>query len=167
MKLSISKLTMALLLVGAASTANANLIDNPDRLPQYVENGLTLINVDASAEQKDPLLTVTTITFPQNVSTVGQALNYVLLRTGYTLIAPSQLTASANRLMQLPLPLVQRSVSQVTVRNLIDTLIGDGFDYRVDPVMRTVKIICPADLVGIEPIHKEKPFKFLVGSNNR
>ncbi|WP_318441737.1 PFGI-1 class ICE element type IV pilus protein PilL2 [Photobacterium leiognathi] len=167
MKLSKSKIATALLLVSAATTANANLIDNPDRLPQYVENGLTLINVDAPAEQKDPLMTVTSIVFPQNVTTVGQALNYSLLRTGYTLIAASQLTPSANRLMQLPLPLVQRDIKQVTVRNLIDTLIGDGFDYRVDPVLRTVKIICPADLVALDPPNQEKPFRFLIGSNNR
>lgn len=167
MKFSKSKIATALLLLSATTTASANLIDNPDRLPQYVENGLTLINVDAPTELKDPLMTVTSIVFPQSVTTVGQALNYSLLRTGYTLIAPSRLTPSASRLMQLPLPLVQRDIKQVTVRNLIDTLIGDGFDYRVDPVLRTVKIICPADLVPLEPIHKEKPFKISIGSNNR
>lgn len=145
MKFSFPKLTIAIALLASAGGAFANQLDNPNQLPQYVENGLTVINVDATTEQKDPLLTITSITFPQQINLIGQALNYSLLRTGYTLGNVNQMTPHVMRLMQLPLPLVQRNVEQITVRNLISTLIGDGYDYRVDPVNRTINIICPAD----------------------
>lgn len=145
MKFSLPKVTIAVTLLMSAGGAFANQIDNPNQLPQYVENGLTVINVDALTQQKDPLLTVMSISFPQQISTIGQALNYSLLRTGYTLGSTEKMTNNVIRLMQLPLPLVQRQIEQITVRNLISMLIGAGYDYRVDSVSRTVNIICPTE----------------------
>ncbi|HIF9337710.1 PFGI-1 class ICE element type IV pilus protein PilL2 [Photobacterium damselae] len=145
MKSNTSKLFVAIALLATSQASLANTQNNPNHLREYVTNGLTIVNVDANIQQKDPLQTVATIHFPQQISTVGQALNYLLMRTGYTLAEKTKMGSHSLRLLQFPLPLVQRSLELVTVNNAIQTLIGQGYTYKVDHINRTILITCPAD----------------------
>ncbi|WP_305845460.1 hypothetical protein [Photobacterium leiognathi] len=140
-----SKLLVVVALLASSQACLANTQSNPNNLNEFVTNGLTVVNVDADIQQKDPLQTVATINFPQQVSTVGQALNYLLLRTGYTLAPKSEMKDHSLRLLQMPLPLVQRKLDLITVNNAIQTLIGQGYSYTVNYIDRTILINCPAD----------------------
>ena len=64
-----------LVLLTTSSISNAQNI--------YIEDGLSLVKVGAESRQEDPISNISSITFPVTLKTIGQAVNYSLLPTGY------------------------------------------------------------------------------------
>src|SRR5690606_15968085 len=74
----------------------------------------------------------------QAVESVGAALNYTLMRTGYRLVENDALTPSARAFLQLPLPESQRRMGPYQVRTILATLLGPAWALHIDPVTRQV-----------------------------
>jgi conjugative transfer region protein (TIGR03748 family) len=72
------------------------------------------------------------------VQTVGQALDYTLMRTGYRLVDPSALEPQAARLLDMPLPESQRVVGPYRVRTVLEVLTGQNWRWNEDPLQRQV-----------------------------
>lgn len=101
----------------------------------------TSINTSPSRGQTNPLLTVVSFAFPPSIKTVGQAINYTLEQTGYSMVGVSELPEQTKTMLTLPLPNVQRKFQYVEVRNALSSLAGDAFRLLVDPVTRQITFV--------------------------
>ena len=88
----------------------------------------------------DPLAVFVHLSYPrQGVVTVGDAVRYTLLRTGWSL-QPDKLQPDASGFLQLPLPESQRTMGIYRVRDVLQALVGDTWRWTEDPVQRKLWI---------------------------
>jgi type IV pili sensor histidine kinase/response regulator len=120
-----------LVLSGAAF---ASAVADPEsvRVARYTER------VGAETAERDPLAVVASLRFPREVvSNVGDALRYLLQRTGYGLAAADPDTG---HLFQLPLPESQRQLGPHPVQVLAQILAGNGYQVCVNPRTRVLTV---------------------------
>lgn len=101
-------------------------------------------------EQLNPLKVVISTTIPSELTSVGQAINYMLLRSGYNLADTRVLSDDAVALLRLPLPDVHRTIGPVTLDVALRGLAGDSFELVVDPVHRIIGYELSTRIVRIE-----------------
>lgn len=100
---------------------------------------------DASAS--DPLSVVATVGFPRShVQSVGEAVRYLLARTGYQLIPDELLDERSRALLALPLPESHRQLGPYRVDAMLQVLLGAPWQLQVDRLARTVRF-APAEPV--------------------
>jgi len=91
------------------------------------------------AAQADPLAAVVQLGMPRTtVRTVGEAIAYLLLRTGYRLAAPEVMDPQARAVLDMPLPEVHRRLGPYTVRTALSVLMGSPYVLSVHPTQRLV-----------------------------
>ena len=91
------------------------------------------------ASQVNPLLTVQQMPFPQEVSTVGDAIVYWLQYSGFKLADESRLLPVFKTLMKQPLPQVDRNFGPLTIQDGLIVLAGQSeFTLVQNPLTRTV-----------------------------
>tara|TARA_R110002020_G_scaffold142060_3_gene314021 strand:- start:31781 stop:32287 length:507 start_codon:yes stop_codon:yes gene_type:complete len=96
----------------------------------------TLVELVPEAAQQDLLLQVIDVSMPATLpATVGDALRYVLLRSGYTLCAADP---DAAALHHLPLPAAHLRLGPLFLRDALLTLAGPAWELQVDDVARRV-----------------------------
>ena len=88
--------------------------------------------------QADPLATVVTVVFPDELTTVNEALHHLLRRSGYRLAAPEASDPAFAGLADEPLPEVHRRLGPITVMHALNTLAGPAWHLAIDPVHRLV-----------------------------
>lgn len=91
-----------------------------------------------SAHQQDLLNQTFQMRFPPFVKTVGNAMNYLLQMSGYSLVSTNLLIPSVKQLMLLPLPESHCMLGPLTVKEGLLTLAGKPFGLLVDPVHRLI-----------------------------
>ena len=97
------------------------------------------VSLNATPAQSAPLLAVSQFTFNPEVRTVGQAVSQVLAGSGFALVPAPKLTVAAREVLKKALPVTQRKLGPISVRDALTTLMGDGvFRVVVDPVHRLV-----------------------------
>ena len=93
----------------------------------------------APSHQTHLLETVVQVRFPeQGVQTTGEAIRYLLARSGYALAAAEASDPALASLLGLPLPEVQRELGPVTVAAGLQTLAGPAYCLVVDHVHRLI-----------------------------
>jgi conjugative transfer region protein (TIGR03748 family) len=103
-------------------------------------------------ELVNPLAVYAQLNFPrQTVQTVGQALDYTLMRTGYRLVDSTALSEQARRFLGLPLPESQRQLGPFPVEAILTTLLGTSWRLLQDPITRQVWFELPASLSEMAP----------------
>ena len=115
---------------------------------RQVERYSTIAPV-ASAVQTDPLEAVVTIVFPNQITTVDEALRYVLRRSGHRLASAEAADPASSVLVQQPLPEVHRRLGPITVARALSTLTGPAWSMVVDPVHRLVSFDLAQDYAAI------------------
>lgn len=78
------------------------------------------------------------IRFPQDVHTVGEAVNYVLRFSGYSLISEKDMQSEVKNTLEKPLPFIDREIGPVTLKDALTVLAGSAFHLSHDPVTRTI-----------------------------
>jgi len=98
------------------------------------------ISVDntATTAQKDLLSQTIQVRFPQEVQTIGEALNYILRYSGYRLVDASKQSAELKNSLTKPLPLVDRNFGPMSLKEALTTLAGPAFSLVHDPLDREV-----------------------------
>lgn len=91
-----------------------------------------------TAAQVDLLATIIIVTFPARIQTIGEAVNYLLQRSGYRLAPLLARVPEAEILLALKLPAVHRNLGPVTLRLALETLAGKPFHLVRDPVRRLI-----------------------------
>lgn len=126
-------LALALVLAGAAPLAAWS--DGSEAL--QVARYSTIAPVPRAA-QINPLDAVVTVVFPEQLTTVDEALHYVLRRSGYRMASAEATDPAASVLARQPLPDVHRKLGPITVERALGTLAGPAWSMVVDPVHRLV-----------------------------
>lgn len=144
-----------LLTVAGTSLAGAesgpNPVTTPDPIiPQdYIETGRYSRTVNEPyLSQRNPLKVIVNTRIPNSVSTVQQAVQFLLVRSGYRLADRSVWTREAEILMYHELPQVHRQLGPITLDKALQTLAGDAFELVVDPINRKITYVASRDLVG-------------------
>jgi type IV pili sensor histidine kinase/response regulator len=86
-------------------------------------------------DQRDLLSAIVNIELSEEVETVGEAIAAVLENSGYRLL-PNPSASCQERLFELPLPAVHRSLGPLTLRQALEVLSGPAYRPAMDPVRR-------------------------------
>jgi conjugative transfer region protein (TIGR03748 family) len=98
----------------------------------------TVMPAQPPKDLANPLAVIATVSFPRGqVTTVGDALSHLLLRTGYRL-DQSRLTEPARQLLAMTLPESHRRLGPYRVDDIVRTLIGQAWTLQVDGMVRSV-----------------------------
>lgn len=108
----------------------------------------TMVPVPTAA-QVDPLDAVITIAFPEQLTSVAEALHHVLERSGYRLASSQAADPATSVFAELPLPEVHRRLGPITVAGALDTLAGPAWSLVVDPVHRLVSFELAQEFAAI------------------
>lgn len=107
---------------------------------------VTQINRYATVDNKplraqiNPLLAVQQVHFPQSVQTVGQAMNYWLQYSGYSLVKVEKQPLSLQAVMQQRLPQVDRNLGPLMIKDGLEVLVAgqEVFTLTQNPLLREV-----------------------------
>ncbi len=88
--------------------------------------------------QYDILSTMVQTRFPQRISTVGEALDYLLLRSGYRLAKYDATDPEMEILMTRPLPETHRDIGPMTLEDALQTLASPIYRIVIDPLNRLI-----------------------------
>lgn len=121
--------------MAAASVAESQTTSAPllDPIPVVRQGRYTLVELVPSDAQRDLMQQVVDITMPSMPdATVGDALGYVLLRSGYRMCDGADTSA----LYALPLPAVHLHLGPLTLRDALQALAGPAWDLSIDEANR-------------------------------
>jgi type IV pili sensor histidine kinase/response regulator len=125
--------------VTAERPGSTELAADETRVGRY-----TTVSARPAESDANPLAVIAQVHFPRGVVvTVGDAVRYVLLRTGYRLVAPEALDERVKTVFALPLPDHQRVLGPYRVDAMLGALV-QPFRLVADPAARTVSYAAPA-----------------------
>lgn len=110
--------------------------------------GYTQVKIDTNLEQKYPLLQVNSLELPGSVKYIGQSINYMLSLSGYKLEPLRQTDNEVINLYASKLPITNRQFKKSTTLQIINTIVGVGYEVVVNEVSRTVSIRVRKNEVG-------------------
>lgn len=91
------------------------------------------------AAQINPLLAVQQVHFPQEVKTIGQAIEWWLKFSGFSLASKEKQPESLQAIMRQALPQIDRTLGPLTVKDGLEVLVGQqSFALIEDPLLRQV-----------------------------
>lgn len=96
----------------------------------------TLVSTEPTTEQRDLLAQIIEVNIPSSLNpSVQDALQYVLLRSGYALCP---VTASVKVLFTRPLPAAHYRLGPIPLRRTLQVLAGPAWQLTTDEVSRSV-----------------------------
>lgn len=130
----------AICLAGICFVASVNLQAKDVQVGRY-----SLLAATPTEAQANLLATTITVSFPARIVTVGEAVQYLLQRSGYRLVTGPATGPDTADLLTLPLPAVHRHLGPITLTQALETLVGPAFRLIHDPVHRLVSFeLCSA-----------------------
>lgn len=122
----------------------------PELVPVVRYGRYTLVELVPDAAQRDLLLQVVDVAMSDTLhATVGDALRYVLLRSGYGLCSKADVQA----LHVMPLPAAHYRLGPLVLRDALLTLTGPAWDLQVDDAARRICFVRAAP----PTLHLEEP----------
>lgn len=130
---NITALSMIILVSALGTTSHASTVQRDGK--HYVKTDrYTLVSLETTPEQLSPLLAVTKISFSQHIHSVGQAVNELLVGSGYTW----DVERGSVLLNNLELPQIVRDIGPVRLRDALITVTGEAWNMQVDELSRTI-----------------------------
>ncbi len=137
--------TIAICIAGFCTLASLTLQADDAQVGRY-----SVIAAVPTEAQADLLATTLTIRFPERIHTLGEAVRYLLQRSGYRLAKIESIGPDTVNLFALPLPAVHRSLGPMTLRYALKTLAGPAFNLVQDPFHRLVTFErCSTDRLAV------------------
>jgi conjugative transfer region protein (TIGR03748 family) len=124
-----------------AGKAAQNSLTNPAPYtkPTIIQTGrYSAISANPTPEQRQLLNVIIAVAIPNDFQTVGQAVHYLLKRSGYQLVGPEQLPQEAVQLFTRPIPEIHRQLGPMTLRDALNVLTTPAFVLVEDPVQRLI-----------------------------
>lgn len=97
----------------------------------------TSINNIETPAQANPLDVVVSIKFAKSIITVKQAIDRLLISSGYTLDSNYE----AEKINNFKLPQVHRKIGPIALKRAIKVLIGSAWNFQIDEVSRSIQIV--------------------------
>ena len=108
------------------------------KIPEARTDRYTIVKAGPTEDQKSPLKALINVTMGKDISTVGDAINEVLLGSGYRWIVHDN-GGSADRLLNsLPLPSIVRNIGPMQLDDALQTLAGEAWTLKTDYLNRVV-----------------------------
>ena len=126
-------MVVAITAVGICILASMDLQAKDLQVGRY-----SLFAATPTQAQAELLATTMTVRFPNRIQGVGEAVRYLLQRSGYRLANSEAIGPDTAALFALPLPAVHRSLGPMMLRDALETLAGPAFHLVQDPVHRLV-----------------------------
>ena len=120
----------AALLCAETALANGQDVVRVDRY--------SLLQAKPTLDQQDLLSVIINIDVPAHVMTVGEALNHLLQRSGFSLASINSSDPALPILLNQSLPMVHRHLGPISLRDALLTLAGPAWQLVEDPVNRMV-----------------------------
>lgn len=140
--------------IGLASLTGAAFANS--RPVTQVGQYLTVANTP-SAAQMDLLSQTIQLRFPQAIQTVGEAMAYVLRYSGYSLVGTDRQSDALKNTLSKLLPLVDRELQPMTLKDALLVLAGPAFTLVHDPFNREVDFrVKPAFVKKSKPSKQSK-----------
>ena len=98
----------------------------------------SVIAVAPTAGQQDLLSVTRSITIPNDINTVGDALHWLLRDSGYRVADHAVLSVEAIDMLDLPLPNAHRAFEPMPLKTVIGLMVGPAFHLVQDPVHRLI-----------------------------
>jgi conjugative transfer region protein (TIGR03748 family) len=98
---------------------------------------LTMLN-KPQLSQIDLLSQTIQVRFPQNVQTIHEAMTYLLHFSGYDMIPITQMSKEFRLTLSKPLPIVDRELGPVSLRDGLIVLAGPAFILVEYPISREI-----------------------------
>lgn len=130
MNISFKKISILLLIL---SVSNITLASDTNTVGRYLS-----VSNKPLHEQQDLLSQIFQVHFPKEVQTIGDAMQYLLRYSGYSLVAETNQSAALKNTLKKPLPLVDRNFGPMSLKDGLSTLAGPAFILMQDPLNREV-----------------------------
>ena len=130
---AISGQTLAVFFSGAILTLSMNVYADTTQLGRY----LTVDNKPKAA-QVDLLSQEFQVRFPASVQTIGDAMEYLLKQSGYSLVPEEKRSAELKIALSKPLPAIDRDFGPMKLKDGVSTLVGPVFVLMNDPLNRMI-----------------------------
>ncbi|AOU64451.1 hypothetical protein [Legionella pneumophila] len=129
------KTSVQISLIGALSlTSLCSIAANVTQINRYA----TVANKPLAA-QINPLLAIQQVHFPQEVQTIGQAVEWWLKFSGFSFASKEKQPESLQTVMRQALPQIDRNLGPLTVKDGLEVLVGQqSFMLIEDPLLRQV-----------------------------
>jgi type IV pili sensor histidine kinase/response regulator len=142
------KVVAVICAAGICTVASMNLQAKDLQVGRY-----SLFAATPTQAQAELLATTMTVRFPNRIQGVGEAVRYLLQRSGYRLANSEAIGPDTAALFALPLPAVHRSLGPMMLRDALETLAGPAFHLVQDPVHRLVTFErCMGQQIGVRDI---------------
>jgi conjugative transfer region protein (TIGR03748 family) len=124
---------IAMILLGMFLSKTCLADGNVTQIGRY----LTVSN-KPKISQIDLLSQTVQVRFPQNIQSIGDAMNYLLRFSGYSLASPAHTNSALKITLSKPLPIIDRELGPVSLKEGLVTLSGPAFYLVENPVNRIV-----------------------------
>lgn len=126
-------ITSVLVSYSLGAYAKNNLVNETTQIGRYLS-----IPNKPNKSQLNLLSQTIQVRFPQSVQTVGEAMNYLLRFSGYSLVDNTKMSQELKIIISKPLPIVDRELGPVSLKDGLATLMGPAFYLIQDPINRIV-----------------------------
>jgi len=123
----------AICVAGICLVASVNLHASDIQTGRY-----SMLSAAPTKAQAKLLETTVTVQLPARIQTIGEAVRYLLQRSGYRLATIESTEPDTLALFALPLPAVHRHLGPMTLHTALETLAGPAFHLVQDPVYRLI-----------------------------
>lgn len=138
MKITVQRSVIGVLSIAAFSSMAANVTQ--------VNRYATVANKPLAA-QINPLLAIQQVHFPQEVQTIGQAIEWWLKFSGFSLVSKEKQPEILQTVMRQALPQIDRNFGPLTVKEGLEVLVGQqSFALIEDPLLRQVNFKLKAEI---------------------
>ena len=96
----------------------------------------TLIQPQPQVQELDPLSVNIQVAFPPHIKTVREAVNFILLQSGWVLAGESSSDGALDITLNRYLPQVHQKLSLMPLRTALQVLVGAQYEPVEDPIRR-------------------------------
>ena len=132
-------LCLTVLMLGGTAASYASDVISTGRYARVVNT--------PEIHQRNPLKVTVQTRIPFDITTVGEAVAFLLHRSGYQLADDTVLSPQAKRLLAFTLPASQRNLGPLTLDQCLMLLGGEGYRLVVDPVNRKIAYVVVTDFL--------------------
>jgi len=108
--------------------------------PSDIQTGrYSSIKSKPTQSQRELLQVMITVSIPDEITSIGQTINYLLKRSGYQLVQPQAKQIALSNFFLKRLPEVHRHIGPVSLEDALTILTAPAFKLNQDPVMRRIR----------------------------
>jgi len=107
--------------------------------PSDIQTGrYSSIKSKPTQSQRELLQVVITVSIPDEITSIGEAIAYLLKRSGYQLVQPQVKQIELTRFFLKRLPAVHRHIGPMSLEDALIILTAPAFKLNQDPVRRLI-----------------------------